>query len=67
MTMENLVLIEQPPSKLCDKMLEILVLANYKLREKRLVPDEWYWADDELWRRGVKSARCYDPFRPRYK
>ena len=37
--------------------LALLVLRNYSLRERCLLPDEWYWADELLlsWGYAVSS------------
>lgn len=37
--------------------LWILVLRNYSMRQRGLLPDEWYWADEKLlsWGYAVSS------------
>ncbi len=34
-------------------LLAVLTWRNHRLRERGLLPDEWYWADVELLRRGL--------------
>ena len=33
-----------------------LVLRNYSLREKKLLPDEWYWADEKIYLWGYAKS-----------
>lgn len=39
-------------------LLIVLTKRNYRMREQGLAPDEWYWADKELLRRGHDYAWC---------
>ena len=34
-----------------EAYLSVLVRINYWLRARGKLPDEWYWADAELWTR----------------
>jgi hypothetical protein len=38
--------------KLFLQTLRFLTIANYWLRERRILPDKWFWADRMLLERG---------------
>lgn len=37
--------------------LEVLIRENYAARQRRELPDEWFWADKEALRRGYTLNR----------
>lgn len=39
-----------------------LVIRNYSLRARHILPDEWYWADERLFKWGY-ALRSFSSFR----